>query len=164
MNKREKKNKKQKQFVRFHWSKSVKGQLKLIPFAVKIPFKKNRNGQEKHTNMNIEDMLRKVKKKSIELDQCAQRIMAKKAIESHQGIGHLLLMTEQIGVSLSQFGNAAEFAVRTLAEKNDLVEQRLEYMSKDREQSASAALAQNLTTETLSELLEGELLPASYSS
>lgn len=61
----------------------------LTSFAGKNFINKFKNKQEKQKGINIEGMLKKVQKKSIELDQCAERIMARKMLETHQGVGSL---------------------------------------------------------------------------
>ncbi|CAK7212185.1 hypothetical protein SCUCBS95973_001356 [Sporothrix curviconia] len=143
-------------------------------------FEKFKNKQEKQKSVNIEGMLKKVQKKSTELDQCAERILARKAIETHEGIGHLQLeagtqrsmitevRTDQTHLvamahetsnsvklmdhKLSYIGYMAESAFRAMSERERIVdEEKREFMNKDREQIQAAVSAQNFTMGLLAE-------------
>ncbi len=147
-----------------------------------------KNKQEKQRTVNIQAMLKRVHDKSIELDQCAERILAKQISETHQGTellkaeasvtrnilvdvktdqNNLLSVARDTRNGVEMVGRNIQFlgmAANQLAEKYDgvletVLQQRLEYMNSDREQTQSSKEGQDGMLSMLAESIYSELPP-----
>ena len=142
-------------------------------------FEKLKNKQEKQKGIDIQGMLKKVQKKSLELDQCAERILARHATETRDGVGllqveatvarsmlvdaqdgqnHLLAIAQKtssdvhlVGRGVQYLGEAANNVVRYMFEENRALRERLQFMNQDHKQVLSATESQNATIALLTE-------------
>ncbi|ERT00556.1 hypothetical protein HMPREF1624_03930 [Sporothrix schenckii ATCC 58251] len=140
---------------------------------------KLKNRQERQKSISIEGMLKKVQKKSLELDQCAERILARNSNETRTGVGllqveasvarsmlveardrqdRMLDISQQtnnsvqlVGRDIKYLGEAANKVVRYMVDENRTLRERIQFLGQDHKQVISATESQNATIAFLAE-------------